>query len=71
MMKDIVDKVDRAKAIAAEAMASDGPTDDQIAELGGLAIDFLGEIVANSRRVATALEDIANSQRSIAMHGPS
>jgi hypothetical protein len=58
-MQDIVEKVDAAKALFA---SNQEPSDDQArALLIGPALDFIGELVANSRRIAVALEAIAEN----------
>lgn len=55
-MKDIADRVDAAKA----ALAHNVPlTHAAAVELGMIGLDFLGELIANSRRIAVALETIA------------
>lgn len=61
-MQDIVEKVDRLKAIitanaAKEAEETGGDDDGAVlADIVTVVIDFIGEIVANSRRIAVALE---------------
>ena len=53
-MKDIARKVDRAKEILRGE-----PNDDEGRELVGFGLDLIGELLANSRRIAVALEKIA------------
>lgn len=56
VMKDIVRKIDRAKEILTKPGK---PSEAEMNELGGFALDILGEVLANSRRIAVALEKIA------------
>lgn len=62
-MQDIVDKFDLAKEILAMAGTSmpDEQQDDAVKELLGLGVDAIGELIANSRRIAVALETIAEN----------
>ncbi len=58
-MQDITDKIGAAKALF---MAGRDPGDEEVAaKVIGPALDFIGEIVANSRRIADALETIAKN----------
>lgn len=57
-MKDIVDKVDRVKDLIAERHGK-GERYGRTIEEEQITADFIGELVANSRRIATALEGIA------------
>lgn len=62
-MHDIVSKVDAAKALLA---GDTEPTDEQARQvLVGPALDFIGELVANSRRIAVALETIAENTKPV------
>lgn len=55
-MQDIVQKVDRAKVIYAKSE----PTQAEQVELASLATDLVVELIVNSRRIAVALEKVAN-----------
>lgn len=59
-MKDIADKVDRLKDLIAERFGQ-GKRYDRTIEEEQIAADFFGEVVANSRRIATALEKVAGA----------
>lgn len=61
-MQDIVDKVDRAKAILLPLITTPGaePSKADAEALAAIGIDLIGEFVANSRRSATALEKLAS-----------
>ncbi len=59
-MKDIADKVDRVKDLIA-SRHGEGKRYDRTIEEEQIALDFLGEVVANSRRIAVALEKIAEA----------
>lgn len=59
-MQDIVDKVDRLKALMIGRKAGKAPSIEEMDEMAGMAIDALGELLANSRRIAVALEKMAN-----------
>lgn len=54
-MKDIADKVDRVKDLIAERHGK-GERYGRTIEEEQITADFIGELVANSRRIATALE---------------
>jgi hypothetical protein len=60
-VKDIVEKVDRLRTVVAQA-ATIGPDNPNanalISEAGSIAIDLVGEMVVNSRRIAVALESL-------------
>jgi hypothetical protein len=62
-MQDIVDRVDRAKALIAEGSAR-GTGEARATEIGGelmdIGLDAIGELIANSRRIANAMEAIAD-----------
>lgn len=64
-MQDIVDKFDRAKELLALTGTdmTDSQQDDAAKELMGLGIDAIGELIANSRRIAVALETIAENTK--------
>lgn len=65
-MNDIVERVDRLKAIAAEAQgrkSEEGLSEAETVEVFGIALDFVGELIANSRRIAVALENLATDAR--------
>ncbi len=71
-MQDIVDKFDRAKELLelagpSGAHLTDSEQDAAAKELLGLGIDAVGELIANSRRIAVALETIAENTKPIAM----
>lgn len=70
-MKDIVEKIDRMKAVASAARSDgEGPSDAETAEMVEIGFDLLGELIANSRRIAVSLEIIAHAAREIAdQHG--
>ena len=56
-MKDIVKKVDALKA--AIKVGFPEPSEAEAHAMAFIAIDFVAELVANSRRIAQALETIA------------
>lgn len=64
-MQDIVDKFDRAKELLGMAGSDmdDAAQDAAAKELMGLGIDAVGELIANSRRIAVALETIAENTK--------
>lgn len=67
-MQDIVDKFDRAKELLelagpAGAALTDEQQDTAAKELLGLGIDAVGELVASARRIAVALETIAENTK--------
>ena len=66
-MQDIVDKFDRAKELLELAgpggNMSDAEQDAAAKELLGLGIDAIGELVASARRIAVALETIAENTK--------
>lgn len=66
-MQDIVDKFDRAKELLALAGTdmSDVDQDAAAKELLGLGIDAIGELLANSRRIAVAMETIAENTKPV------
>lgn len=66
-MQDIVDKFDRAKELLALAGTdmSDADQDAAAKELLGLGIDAIGELLANSRRIAVAMETIAENTKPV------
>ena len=59
-MKDIADKVDRLKDLIAERFGQ-GKRYDRTIKEEQIAADFFAEVVGNSRRIATALEKIADA----------
>lgn len=59
-MKDIADKVDRVKDLIAERHGK-GERYGRTIEEEQITADFIGELVANSRRIAGALEKIAEA----------
>jgi hypothetical protein len=69
-MQDIVDKFDRAKELLdlagpGASQLSDSEQDALAKELMGLGIDAVGELVASARRVAVALETIAENTKPV------
>lgn len=67
-MRDIVEKIDRLQALVTEshALPADSPlADAKLAEAGLIAIDFVGELIANSRLIALALEAIAANTKPV------
>lgn len=58
-MKDIVDKVDRLKDLVA-GRHGEGKRYDRTIEEEQISLEFFGEVVANSRRIAVAMERIAD-----------
>lgn len=58
-MKDIADKVDKLKEL------SNGYEHDSENQKEAIMLDFLGEVVANSRRIAGALEKIAENTKPV------
>lgn len=61
-MQDIVQKVERVKSMAIAARAkrhTGGLSEEELAELFEIGVDIIGEMVANGRRIACALERIA------------
>lgn len=71
-MNDIAERVDRLKALAnksRECGSRVGPTVPEIVEIAEIGLDFIGELIGNSRRSATALRRIAEALESIDMHG--
>ena len=55
-MKDIARKIDLLKDLINRPGQ---PNQTEQKEIGCIAVDFIGELIANSRRIATALEAIA------------
>jgi len=68
-MQDIVDKFDRAKELLELAgpggNMTDAEQDAAAKELLGLGIDAIGEVVASARRIAVALETIAENTKPV------
>lgn len=65
-MQDIAEKMDRLKALiadgAARPVSHDSPeADARLREGVGLALDLVGELVANSRRNAVAMEKLTRA----------
>lgn len=65
-MQDIADKVDRIKDLIAHRHG-EGKRYDRTIEEEQISLDFFGEVVANSRRIAVALERIADA---VSLPGP-
>lgn len=59
-MKDIAEKIDRVKDLVAQRHG-EGKRYDRTIEEEQIALEFFGEVVASSRRIAVALEKIADA----------
>lgn len=65
-MKDLVEKLDRLKELTSRGFElNPTSTHTEDVEAVGIALELVGEMIANSRRIACALEDIALSTKPV------